>query len=115
MLSVASLVLSGAVNTVARFTGMIALRVIAAVIVVSALYRMLSRNVAKRRAENYRFIEFIKKFRDGFSYLSEDRRQKANYKFFTCPDCKKKLRIPKGKGKVRITCARCGCRFSGRS
>lgn len=41
--------------------------------------------------------------------------QQRVYKFFRCPSCKSRLRVGRGKGKIQITCPRCGLRFRGRS
>ena len=40
-----------------------------------------------------------------------EKREQENEKFFKCPLCKQKLRVPKGKGKVEITCPKCGNKF----
>lgn len=41
--------------------------------------------------------------------------QSGEYKFFTCPSCRNHLRVPRGKGKIQITCPKCGQRFGGKS
>ena len=41
--------------------------------------------------------------------------QSGEYKFFTCPGCRNHLRVPRGKGKIQITCPKCGQRFGGKS
>ncbi|MDR2615993.1 MAG: hypothetical protein LBC28_05370 [Oscillospiraceae bacterium] len=76
-----------------------------------ALWRMLSRNIHRRRAENDRFIRVwwplrtkIKRFLTGF-------KDRKSHRFFKCPSCKNILRVPKGKGKLQITCPKCGERF----
>ena len=72
------------------------------------LFRMLSRNIQRRRAENDKFIRYwwpIKSKVKKFIQKIKDRRK---YKYLKCPSCKATLRVPKGKGKLRITCPRCG-------
>ena len=72
-------------------------------------FRMLSRNTSARRAEydwyRSKVIAPIKRRR---SELATRRRQKETHKFFKCPKCRQTVRVPKGKGKVRITCPKCG-------
>ena len=46
-----------------------------------------------------------------FGRLRGDR----THKFFTCPNCRNRLRVPAGKGKIAITCPKCGTRFEGKS
>ena len=74
-------------------------------------FRMFSRNTQKRYQENsvyYRFVEKIKNFfRRQKSYIKQSR----THHIFKCPQCKQKIRIPRGKGKVAIRCQRCGTEF----
>lgn len=78
-------------------------------------FRVLSRNVAKRRSENYALIHAMDRLRIWYDHSKTRRSQREQYKFFTCPGCKNKLRVPRGKGKLQITCPRCGQRFSGKT
>ena len=41
--------------------------------------------------------------------------QRKDYKFFSCPSCHTNLRVPRGKGKIKIVCRKCGTSFMGRS
>ncbi len=89
-------------------------------LILLAVLRSFSTNVAKRRAENDTFLSV---FRRG---NSEERRKEKEerkarkqkrrenektYAYFFCPKCKKELRVPRGKGKIRITCPNCGEQF----
>jgi len=80
-----------------------------------ALFRIISRNVQKRRDENTRFLRFFGKFRTSISARKERLSQSKDFKFFSCPACKATLRVPRGKGKIKITCSKCGQRFDGRT
>ena len=33
------------------------------------------------------------------------------YRYFTCTGCQKKLRVPFGKGRIRVKCPNCGKEF----
>jgi len=37
------------------------------------------------------------------------------YKYLICPQCTQRLRVPRGKGKIRVTCTNCGNVFETRS
>jgi len=50
-----------------------------------------------------------------FGNLQHDIADRKVYKYFRCHGCKSKLRVGRGKGKIFITCPRCGLRFSGKS
>lgn len=69
-------------------------------------FRVLSRNVSKRQAENRKFLSLWYSSKNKFSKWKNRSLDKA-HKYFTCPSCKASLRVPKGKGKIVITCPRC--------
>ncbi|MBQ8513966.1 MAG: hypothetical protein IJ496_01030 [Ruminococcus sp.] len=87
----------------------------AMVLGVLAVFRMLSRNFEKRRAENQKFTEITSAFWSWLSNLKNPSRKSSAYKIFICPNCQQKLRVPKGKGRIRITCPRCQDEFINRS
>ena len=74
------------------------------------LYRMLSRDIAKRRAENERFLARTAPVRGWWRRLHMKRTDKA-HKYFKCPYCGQQLRVPRGSGKIRVTCRACGASF----
>jgi hypothetical protein len=78
-------------------------------------FRILSKNLSKRRGENYRFCNIWWSFKSAVSGWRERRTLSKEYKFFVCHGCKNRLRVPKGKGKIQITCPRCGLRFGGKT
>lgn len=67
-------------------------------------FRILSKNVAKRRAENWAFVSWKDKIRQRWQ-------QRKTHNFYNCPKCRTTLRVPKGKGKISITCRKCGEKF----
>jgi len=113
-LNIALLVLGLVMSFLARFTGSSTLEVISIGLFALSLFRMVSRNLPRRRQENAWFLEKTKRFRrggaqSGGSYTSQTRvkKDRANYVYFKCPQCKQNMRAPKGKGKVRVTCSKC--------
>ena len=85
------------------------------VMVLWALFRVFSRNLEKRRAENAAFLQKIwwpikRKFNSG-----KQQRMDKEHKYFTCPNCKTVCRVPVGKGKIVITCPKCGAQIRGKS
>ena len=76
-----------------------------AIVVIVLLYmRVFSKNLNKRYQENQRFINF----RTDWKRKQE---QKKIYRFYKCPKCKQKVRVPKGRGKICITCPKCRTEF----
>ena len=78
-------------------------------------FRMLSRNVDKRREENGKFMRFRYNMEGRLRAAKERWVQRKDYKFFSCPSCHTNLRVPRGKGKIKIVCRKCGTSFMGRS
>ena len=79
-----------------------------------ALYRMLSKNYAKRSAENARFLELSKPWRD-FLMKKFRQLQDKDHRYYSCPKCHNTLRVPKGRGKIKISCPHCNKEFIKRT
>ena len=71
------------------------------------IFRMLSKNHSARYAENQKYLQLTAKFR----YCQE----RKYHHIYTCPKCKQKIRIPKGKGKIMVRCPKCHFEFQKRS
>lgn len=80
-----------------------------------AIFRALSRNIEKRYLENLYYLEWLGGLRRKMRFRREKHQQRKDFKFFVCPNCSTNLRVPKGKGKVNITCSKCGTRFQGKT
>ena len=64
-----------------------------------AIFRTLSRNTYRRYQENRRFLQIVGRVKD------------RNNRYFDCPKCRQMVRVPRGKGKISITCPRCHEKF----
>lgn len=71
-------------------------------------FRMLSRNITARRKENDRFIRLWWPVRTKIVNFFRRLKDMRKYRYFQCSGCHCTLRVPKGKGKVQITCPKCG-------
>ena len=91
------------------------LGVIALIPACYACWRMSSTNVARRRAENRAFVQqagpFARWLRSPLASLDETR----SYKHLTCPSCQQRMRVPRGKGRMRVTCPNCHKKFETKS
>ncbi len=85
------------------------------VTIIYSYFRIFSKNLTKRRAENAKFYQRSSKFKNGFKNWIDRVKQSRDYKFFRCPSCKAVLRVPRGKGKIRVTCRKCGTAFEKKS
>ena len=77
-------------------------------------FRMFSRNIYKRTAENNSYMRLRYNAGKRFRMIKERWTQRKDYKFFSCPACHTTLRVPKGKGKINIVCRKCGTSFQGK-
>lgn len=91
-----------------------------------AVYRTFSKNLIKRSEELEKYQAYMLKYRllmrktilllmQSVHSWTHRIRQKKQFKVFRCPKCAKKLRVPRGKGTIRITCTQCGHVFVSRS
>ena len=78
-------------------------------------YRILSKDIYKRQKENAWYLKKERAFLAWFRSLKDRWIQRKDYKFFRCPSCRTLLRVPKGKGKILLTCRKCGNRFERKS
>lgn len=67
-------------------------------------FRMFSKNIYKRQAENNWYVNKV-------NYLKMRFKQRKTYRFYNCPKCKTHLRVPRGAGNITITCKKCGHQF----
>ena len=69
------------------------------ILLIWSIFRCFSRNTYKRYRENRRFLMLLDRFKD------------REHRYFDCPKCRQNVRVPRGKGKISITCPKCGEKF----
>jgi hypothetical protein len=77
--------------------------------------RTFSKDINKRRMENYKFSILVSPLYSWFNKKINRLLATKTHKYFNCPNCKLKLRVPKGKGKISITCPKCTTEFIGKT
>ena len=90
-------------------------RIAALALIVLVYFRMFSKDVYKRREENTKYLNMRYRLFARLKAVKERWVQRKDYKFFHCPSCKAVLRVPKGRGKIKIVCRKCGNSFIGKS
>ena len=78
------------------------------------LFRMFSRRIDRRRAENARFLALFGPIIRWFKMRRTIHRDK-DHRYFKCPNCGQYLRVPRGTGKITVNCRNCGASFEARS
>lgn len=90
------------------------LRLIPLAILAWSFYRILSRNIYARRHENEVFMQYFNRVA-GVLVKWNNRLKDTSHKYAKCPTCRQTLRLPKGRGKLNVTCPKCGSHFSKRT
>ena len=80
-----------------------------------AYYRMFSRNIYKRSAENQKFLSKTSGIRTWFYKQKNLMAQRKTHHIYKCPTCKQKIRVPRGKGRIEIRCPKCNTKFIKKS
>lgn len=110
-LSIALMVFYLILSLIFQFTGIAIFYVLSFLCVIYSIFRMFSKNHAKRYAENAKFLGKWNPvqgwLRSKYHYI----KGLKTYRYYKCPSCKQTVRIPKGKGKVSITCPKCKTSF----
>ena len=87
---------------------------IALALIVLNFFRMFSRDTYKRSEENRKFLNFVYNLKRKFT-SAQNQAKDRDHAYFKCPRCKKKLRVPRGKGTISIHCPQCGQDFIKRT
>jgi len=77
------------------------------ILIIWYYFRFFSRNQEARKKENIKFLALEFRVVDGWKKHKKRQLEKETYKFFKCPGCKQTVRVPKGHGKVEVTCPKC--------
>ena len=84
------------------------------VVLIMILFRILSRNLTRRQAENLRFLGWwrhVRRLTDGAVRRHKDK----EHKYYTCKQCGTICRVPVGKGNIVITCPKCGAKIQAKT
>lgn len=95
----------------ALFFGLRIFYVLALALLVYAYYRMFSKDLSKRSAENQWYLKKEMKVRGWWQRKKKAIAGRKEYKIYKCPKCGQKIRVPRHKGKIAIRCRKCGEEF----
>lgn len=84
---------------------------IAVIVLFYSYFRMLSRNISKRYAENQKYLSLRYKVVGKFNWIKLRIKDSKTHRIFKCPSCSQKIRVPKGKGRISIKCPKCRIEF----
>ena len=106
-LSLAMLICGVALSIISSIFRLDLLYVLSLAIYVLALFRMFSRNVEKRYAENVKFLSVWRNMKSSTKQFFNRVKNIRKYKYFKCPECHSLLRLPRKVGEVTVTCGKC--------
>lgn len=84
-------------------------------LIIYSLFRMFSKQIYKRQAENEWFLSKTTEIRKFFNRQKNKWKYRKTHKYLKCPHCHQYLRVPKGKGNITITCPTCHQQFDKRT
>ena len=96
------------------FTHTFVLLIIAGILIGINFYRMFSRDTYRRSEENAKFLNWDDNLKRKFT-SAKNQAGDRDHAYFRCPRCKKRLRVPRGKGTISIHCPQCGMDFIKRT
>lgn len=109
-LSIALIALGCIINCVLSFFRIPFLQLIGLIPFIFAAIRVLSKNTERRTKENNAFIKFWIPWKNFFAQKRRES-QDRDHKYYKCPQCSHKLRVPRNMGKINITCPYCNKEF----
>ena len=81
-------------------------------VLIYTYYRIFSRNIPKRYQENMKYLSIKNKFLYKFRSEKAMMKDRKTHHIYKCPTCRQKIRIPRGKGRICITCPKCKTEFT---
>ena len=108
-LGVISLVAAVILTVICMIVPNLICSVLSYVFLIYAIFRVFSKNVAKRQAEEDRFEGLLDRFKGnkGAKGSAKASGKDASVKRFKCEKCGQSLSVPRGKGTLKVTCPKC--------
>lgn len=88
---------------------------LAMVLLLWSLFRCYSRDISRRSSERAQWLKLVNKIKGFFDLQQRRWRDRKSYKYFRCKSCGAVMRVPRGKGTVRIRCSRCQREINGKT
>ncbi len=106
-LSILLLGISIVLSIISRYTSSKLISILFFLIGFLAYYRIFSKDITRRLYENNELLKIWNPIKSKFKQIIKRIKDVRKYKRFKCPNCKQALRVPRGKGKIAITCPKC--------
>lgn len=103
------------VSIILNFISFLPVQILSVILLILVFLRMFSRNIYKRRQENEAFLKIWYPIKNFFIRIFKGRPDAKTHKHYKCTKCGQEMRVPKGKGKIVITCPKCGEKMTKRT
>ena len=110
-LSYAMVITALVMTVIGALSGLGILTLMADALLIVMFVRMFSKDRYRRAHENQVYLEKTQRVRRAVTEWMNRVKNSKKYRYFTCPQCKTRLRVPRGVGNVTITCKSCGNKF----
>lgn len=84
-------------------------------VIILIYFRMFSKNKYKRYQENQLYLKYMGPFQNWIRKQINIIKLRKDYHIYTCPTCKQKIKIPRGKGRIAVRCPKCRTEFIKKS
>ncbi len=111
----ALVILALILSVTASFTRYGILMILAYIPLCYVIFRTLSKNIHKRTQENVAYCRFADQVKHWFNSIKLSLIGTKTHKYYKCNHCKQTIRVPRGKGKICITCPKCKTEFVRRT
>ena len=110
-LNMAMLWTSVIMSVIGSIAGLGIVTILADALLIVMFIRMLSKDRYRRAQENTAYLQKTEKIRRAVTEWMNRVKNSKKYRYFSCPNCKRRLRVPRGVGSITITCKDCGTKF----
>lgn len=114
-LSFALIIFMIALNLINSFTKSVIISVVSIIFTIICYLRVISKNIDKRYRENQIFLNYYNPTKHWLKKKILRLKERKTYKYYKCKNCSKTIRVPRGKGKIIITCPVCKNEFIKRT
>ena len=81
------------------------------VLILVMYFRVFSKNISARYAENQKYLTYSARVRGSLNKTKGRLLDLRTHHIYKCPSCGQKIRVPRGKGKIEISCPKCRTKF----
>lgn len=114
-LTIAMLIAGMVLTYIGDIFNLYLLTLLSYILFIGCVYRTTSRKISVRQNENNKFLQYYNPTKSWIASKYNIAKSSKFYKYFKCPNCNQQLRVPRGRGKIAVTCNKCNNKFISKS